>query len=119
MTEDDCPPRGRLTRINDPSAALKSYLRLNKSALFAQEVLPYINHNVPPQRVVFLRRFGLKTGIDFTHFGLESGMVFKGTTGMCESILILGCVFLGKSKSGFPNPKTDFAFFLANPKKGS
>ena len=24
--------------------------------------------------------------------------------------------FLGKSKSGFPNPKTDFAFFWANPK---
>ena len=112
MTEDDCPPRGRLPRINDPSAALKSYLRLNKSALFAQEVLPYINHNVPPQRVVFLRRFGLKTGIDFAHFGLESGVVFKGTTGMCESILIFGCVFLGKSTSGFPNPKTDFAVFF-------
>ena len=36
---------------------------------------------VPPQRVWFLRRFGLKTGIDFAHFGLEPGMVFKGTTG--------------------------------------
>ena len=24
--------------------------------------------------------------------------------------------FFGKSKSGFPNPKTDFAFFVANPK---
>ena len=35
---------------------------------------------VPPQRVGFLRRFGLKTGIDFAHFGLESGMVYKGTT---------------------------------------
>ena len=44
MTEDDCPPRGRLTRINEPSAALKSYLRLNKGALFAQEVLPYLKH---------------------------------------------------------------------------
>ena len=29
-----------------------------------------------PYRVGFLRRFGLKTGIQFTHFGLESGMVF-------------------------------------------
>ena len=28
----------------------------------------------------------------------------------------LGGVFLGKSKSGFPNPKTDFAFSRANPK---
>ena len=33
---------------------------------------------VPPQsqRVWCLRRFCLKTGVDFTHFGLESGMVF-------------------------------------------
>ena len=28
---------------------------------------------VPPQRVGFLRRFCLKTGIDFADFGLESG----------------------------------------------
>ena len=30
---------------------------------------------VPPHRVGFFRRFGLKTGIHFAHFGLESGMV--------------------------------------------
>ena len=36
---------------------------------------------VPPQRVWFLSRFGLKTGIDFDHYGLKSGMVYKGTTG--------------------------------------
>ena len=36
------------------------------------------------QRVGFLRRFGLKTSIDFAHFGLESGMVFKGTAGVEE-----------------------------------
>ena len=35
---------------------------------------------------VVLRRFGLKTGIDFAHFGLESGMVFEETTGMYEGI---------------------------------
>ena len=35
---------------------------------------------VPPYRVGFLHHFGLKTGIDFAHFGLESGMVFEGTT---------------------------------------
>ena len=29
---------------------------------------------VLPQRAAFLRRFGLKMGIDFTQFGLESGM---------------------------------------------
>ena len=31
--------------------------------------------------VAFLRRFGLKTGIDFAHFDLESGMVFEETKG--------------------------------------
>ena len=36
---------------------------------------------VPPHRVGFLRRFGLKTSlIHFAYFGLESGWVFKGTT---------------------------------------
>ena len=39
---------------------------------------------VPLQRVKFLCRFGLKTGIDLAHFGLESGMVFEGTTGGYE-----------------------------------
>ena len=42
--------------------------------------------SVPPQRVGFLGLFGLKTGIDFAHFGLESGMVFEGTTGVYERI---------------------------------
>ena len=37
-------------------------------------VPPYISHIGVP------RRFGLETGIDFAHFGLESGMVFEGTT---------------------------------------
>ena len=35
---------------------------------------------VPPQRVGFLGRFCLKTGEDFAHFSLESGMVYEGTT---------------------------------------
>ena len=35
---------------------------------------------VPPKRVGFLHRFGLKIGLDFAHFGLESGMVYEGTT---------------------------------------
>ena len=39
---------------------------------------------VRPQRVGFLGLFGLKTGIDFAQFGLESGMVFEGTTGVYE-----------------------------------
>ena len=41
---------------------------------------------VPPHRVGVLRRFGLKTGIDFAHFVLESGMVVEGTTGVYERI---------------------------------
>ena len=41
---------------------------------------------VQPQRVGFLCRFGLKIGIDFAHVCLESGMVFKGTTGVYECI---------------------------------
>ena len=36
--------------------------------------------------VGFLRRFGLKMGIHFAHFGLESGMIFEGTTGVYEHI---------------------------------
>ena len=43
---------------------------------------------MPPHRVGFLRRFGLKTGIDFVHFALESAMVFKGTTGVYELIIL-------------------------------
>ena len=37
--------------------------------------------------VGFLRRFGLKTGVHFAHFSLESGMVFKGTT-ECMNVFI-------------------------------
>ena len=41
---------------------------------------------VPSHRVGFLRRFGLKTGIQFAHFGLESSMVFERSSGMYERI---------------------------------
>ena len=44
---------------------------------------------VPPHRVGLLRRFGLRTGIHFAHFGLEAGMVFEGTTGVYERISIV------------------------------
>ena len=43
---------------------------------------------VPPHRVGFLRRFGLKTGINFAQLGLESGMVFEGTT-ECMNVFIV------------------------------
>ena len=52
-------------------------------------VLPYINYTgmcPPPHRVGFLRRFGLETGMQFVHLGLESGMVFEGTTEVYERI---------------------------------
>ena len=38
---------------------------------------------MPPQKgYSFCPFFGLKTGINFVYFGLESGMVFEGTTGV-------------------------------------
>ena len=39
---------------------------------------------VQSQKVWFSRRFGLNTGIDFAHYGLESVIVFEGTTGVYE-----------------------------------
>ena len=57
---------------------------------------------VPPRRVGSLRRFGLKTSIHFVHFGLESGMVFKGTTGVYERIYRFNskCVRKGVGEGG-------------------
>ena len=56
-------------------------------------VLPYISYRyVPPQRVWFLSPFGLKTGIDFDHYGLKLGMVFKETTKAYKRI----CLFNSK-----------------------
>ena len=36
--------------------------------------------------VEFSRLFGLKTGIAFAHVGLESDVVFEGSTGVYEHI---------------------------------
>ena len=41
---------------------------------------------VPPHRVGFLRGFGLETGLHFAHFGLKSGIVFEGTTGVYKRV---------------------------------
>ena len=41
---------------------------------------------MPPHQVEFLRCFGPKKSIHFADFGLESGMVFEGTTGVYERI---------------------------------
>ena len=43
---------------------------------------------MPPQRVGFLCRFGLKMVIDFAHVCLESGVVFEGTTRVYECNLL-------------------------------
>ena len=44
---------------------------------------------VPPQRIWFLSRFGLKTGIDFEHFGLKLGMVIGGTLTKAYKLIFL------------------------------
>ena len=46
------------------------------------EVLPYTSHigMWHPKGYGFCAVLGLKTGIDFAHFGLESGVVYKETT---------------------------------------
>ena len=57
---------------------------------------------VPPHRVGFLRRFGLKTGIDFAHSGLESGMVFEGTTELYERLYLFNS---SRKKDKYANSK--------------
>ena len=62
--------------------------------------LPY--RYMPPQRVWFLRRFGLKTGIDFAYFGQSSGMhafvvsfqMTKNERGICEFEMDFKKIFL-------------------------
>ena len=49
-------------------------------------------NEVGPKRAWFLSQFGLETGIDFDHYGLKSGMVFKGTTRAYKRI----CLFNSK-----------------------
>jgi len=44
---------------------------------------------VVPQRVWFLSHFGLKTGLDFEHFGLKLGMVIWGTFTKASKIIFL------------------------------
>ena len=58
---------------------------------------------MPPHRVGALRRSGLKTGIHFAHFGLESGMGFGETTGMCERIYRFNSKWVGE-KEEYVNP---------------
>ena len=66
---------------------------------------------VPHQKVWFLCRYGLKTGKDFAHFGLKSGMAFEGTTGVYDRI----CCFKSKWKRNrekYANSKWILRIFL-------
>ena len=49
-----------------------------------RRVVPYISHIA--MCLGFLGRFGLETGKNFAHFGLESGMVYKGTTVLYQCV---------------------------------
>ena len=42
-----------------------------------------------------MSRFGLKTGVDFDHYGLKSGVVFKGTTRAYKPICLILSIFFG------------------------
>ena len=50
-------------------------------------------------------------------YSTQSAITFLLTP--LEETWMLGCVFSGKSKYGFPNPKTDFEFCLGKSKNGS
>ena len=52
-------------------------------------VLPYMRYIGMVYRVWFLSRFGLKTGIDFKHFGLKLGMVIEETFTKAYKLLFL------------------------------
>ena len=58
---------------------------------------------VPPLKgivfTLFRVCFGLKTGIDFARFGLESGMVFDGPTGVYERIWSFNSKWLRKKSN--------------------
>ena len=65
---------------------------------------------VPPHRVGFLRRFGLKMSIHFANFALESGMVFEGTTGVHERIYRFNSKWVRKNEK-YANSKWIWRIF--------
>ena len=95
----------------------------NCRELTSRVVLPSISYlligyYVPSQRVWFLHLFeGLKSGIDFTHFSLESGVVFEGTTGVYERIYRFNFKY-SKKREGREN-EMYFLLLLLNPCAGS
>ena len=77
-----------------PTRALRARVELRYKFVNFPGVncLMLVNHiviSVLPRRVWFLRRFGLKTVIDFVRFGLQSGMV-RGNYGIeCMSAFVV------------------------------
>ena len=65
---------------------------------------------MPPHRGRFLRRFDLKTGIHFAHFGLESGMVFEETT-ECMNVFIVS-IPMSKERKRNMQIRNEFEYFF-------
>ena len=70
-----------------------------------------LDRYVSPHRVGSLLCFGLKTGQHFAHFGLESGMVFDGTTRVYERIYRFNSEWVRK-KEKYANSKWIWRMFL-------
>ena len=73
---------------------------------------------MPPHRVGFLLLFGLKTGIDFAQFVLESGVVFEGTTGVYERIYRFNSKWVRK-KEKYANSKWIWRIFCLRSNLGN
>ena len=71
---------GKKTAANLDLVPFASFSVFRRSFRLHLPYISYLYRYVPPHRVEFLRRFGLKTGIHFAHSGMESGVVFEGTT---------------------------------------
>ena len=65
---------------------------------------------LPTHRVGFLRRFGLKMSIHFANFGLESGMVFEGSTRLHERIYRFNSKWVRKNEK-YANSKWIWRIF--------
>ena len=70
------------------------------------------NCEVLPSTLLSLRRFCVKTGLHFAHFGLESGMVFEGTTRVYERIYRFNSKWVRK-KEKYANSKWILRIFVA------
>ena len=67
-----------------------------------------------PSTLLLLRRFCVKTGIHFARFGLESGVVFEGTTRVYERIYRFNSKWVRK-KEKYANSKWILRIFAAVP----